>query len=120
MLVHLAAHPAETEEHRKQLTAMIAKWSRPILEINTDYRQLEEVERERMHDMVQRKRQMARLAAEREADGGGKSRLPMRAAFDYAIRPQSEVCRIFFLAVFSSSHVTICCVSFVNVRSSFV
>ena len=69
------------------------RWSRPILEIQTDYTQLEDIEREKMHEMRARKQALARAEAAKAAAADpaavNKSRLPTRATYDYAIRPES-------------------------------
>jgi hypothetical protein len=62
------------------------------LDIQTDYARLEEVEREKMHEIKMRKQALARMEQAKEEKleySLNKARLPTRAMYDYAIRPES-------------------------------
>ena len=87
----LATNPDETGRNLALLKGLITKWCRPIFQIATDYSKLDEVERGRADQMLQRKREFkATEAAAAAGDSTRAARLPSRAHFDYAVRPEPE------------------------------
>ncbi|RWS00756.1 Med26 domain containing protein-like protein, partial [Dinothrombium tinctorium] len=110
-IMYLFKHPKETKENKRRAGALIANWSRPIFNLDTDFHSMSKEEREQrdFEHMTKTKRRLSDVSASNEGPASVKkhadervlrpgekgwiprARVPMPSTRDYVIRPKSNV-----------------------------
>ncbi|RCN48086.1 IWS1 protein [Ancylostoma caninum] len=98
----LYKHPRETKENKAMAAHIIREWSRPIFQLDTDFRSVsreERVQRDLDHMSSVKKRKMSGEAGPSEQSSTPKepekvinrARVPRPSTKDYVVRPKSNV-----------------------------
>ncbi|PIO52699.1 hypothetical protein TELCIR_25993 [Teladorsagia circumcincta] len=97
----LYKHPRETKENKAMAAQIIREWSRPIFQLETDFRSVsreERVQRDLEHMSSIKKRRMSGEAGPSEPAVSklpekeiNRARVPRPSTKDYVVRPKSNV-----------------------------
>ncbi|VDM71216.1 unnamed protein product [Strongylus vulgaris] len=98
----LYKHPRETKENKAIAAHIIREWSRPIFQLDTDFRSVsreERVQRDLEHMANARKKKLSGEAGPSEQNSTSKdsekvinrARVPRPSTKDYVVRPKSNV-----------------------------
>eukprot|EP00475_Leptophrys_vorax_P009833 TRINITY_DN1651_c0_g1_i3.p1 TRINITY_DN1651_c0_g1~~TRINITY_DN1651_c0_g1_i3.p1 ORF type:complete len:565 (+),score=146.75 TRINITY_DN1651_c0_g1_i3:576-2270(+) len=87
VLMHLWRR--ENPQNKAILRNIIERWARPLFGSTSNYKQLASVEEQNAQQILQRGRRLS--SSEQPLYLSHHARIPNKAAFDYAVRPQNEV-----------------------------
>eukprot|EP00468_Gymnochlora_sp_CCMP2014_P007638 CAMPEP_0167766974 /NCGR_PEP_ID=MMETSP0110_2-20121227/15726_1 /TAXON_ID=629695 /ORGANISM="Gymnochlora sp., Strain CCMP2014" /LENGTH=658 /DNA_ID=CAMNT_0007655229 /DNA_START=98 /DNA_END=2074 /DNA_ORIENTATION=- len=92
VLMRLWAHRDETPRGRKILIKLLQQWIRDVADRSDNYKGLAAIEERRHRQIRQRRRLLGSTKRETTTNSSfNKTVIPMKAVFDYAVRPNSEL-----------------------------